>query len=238
MNSLNTPNFNLPTPLSKEENNELFIEFFNGDLLARDKLIIHNQRLAFIIAQKYATNSYEMEEYFCEGIIGLVKAVDTYNNEKIDKFSFSSYAYACINNQILLLMRYERRKTTNPISLETFFIDIDPEDKNLSLLDCVKDEDENLDEQLIKEENYTALYKSLDVLSSQEREVVIKMYGLQDIETLKATSPFDYRYGTKAYTNSQRIIGKMLNMSRTKVSYIHKSALKKLHNSLKDKIDM
>ena len=77
----------LPQKLSSEEMKQLWISKKNGDYTARDKLITYNMRLvAFEITRKFYTVDYDKEELFSVGNIGLIKAVDTYDETKKIEF--------------------------------------------------------------------------------------------------------------------------------------------------------
>ena len=72
----------LPEPLSKEEEQNYVTKFLNGDMKARDKLIEHNLRLVVFLAKKYENTKIDLEDLVSIGTIGLIKGVNTYQNDK------------------------------------------------------------------------------------------------------------------------------------------------------------
>ena len=69
-------------PLTPTEENHWIERFQNGDKEAKDILIERNLRLVAHIAKKYYSENRENEELISIGIIGLIKAVNTYNPQK------------------------------------------------------------------------------------------------------------------------------------------------------------
>ncbi len=162
-----------PKPLSAEEEKAEFQKMKNGDKKAREKLVSHNLRLVAHIVKKY-TNSLEADDLLSVGTIGLIKAVDSFDSEK--SVQFSTYAARCINNEILMLIR-SNKKHKNVVSLNSLTTNCD-EDKDLELIDVLSTDDDeiftqvenNLMVQKIKE-----IIKRLDV---RERAVIKMRYGI------------------------------------------------------------
>lgn len=107
-----------PKPLSKEVEEKLLLELENGNETAqkeaKDTLILHNLRLVAHIAKKYQSTFYDMEELISIGIVGLIKAIQTYDVKK--QIRLASYASRCIENEILMQLRIHK-KLQNEISL-------------------------------------------------------------------------------------------------------------------------
>ena len=76
------PGIQFPDSLPKEEEAALFVKAREGDLKAREKLILHNLRLVSHIVRKYYPTAPNSEDLNSIGIIGLVKAVDSFKPEK------------------------------------------------------------------------------------------------------------------------------------------------------------
>ena len=87
-----------PKPLSMAEEAELVARLANGDAEARDRLIVHNLRLAAHIAKKYASPEADSDDLVSIGTIGLIKAVNTFRPEA---GRLTAYASRCIENAIL-----------------------------------------------------------------------------------------------------------------------------------------
>ena len=93
----------LPPPLSKEEEEEYVKMFLEGDMKARDKLIEHNLRLVVFLAKKYENTKIDLEDLVSIGTIGLIKGVNTYQNDK--NIKLATYVSRCIDNEILMYLR-------------------------------------------------------------------------------------------------------------------------------------
>ena len=94
-----------PRPLSAREETEAFSALRAGDPAAREKLIRHNLRLVAHIVKKYYASSTDQEDLISIGTIGLIKAVNSFDNTKGARFA--TYAARCIENAILPQMRRE-----------------------------------------------------------------------------------------------------------------------------------
>lgn len=73
----------LPAPLKKNEEELVMKKLAEGDESARETLITHNLRLVVYIAKKFESKSASVEDLISIGTIGLIKAVRTFNPEKI-----------------------------------------------------------------------------------------------------------------------------------------------------------
>ena len=88
-----------PPPLSAAEERAAFAAKMQGDMDAREKLILHNLRLVAHIVRKYYGTAKNSEDLVSIGTIGLVKAVDTFYPTNGTRFA--TYAAKCIQNAIL-----------------------------------------------------------------------------------------------------------------------------------------
>jgi len=87
-----------PKPLSRDEEKDCLLKIALGDHAARNKLIEHNMRLVAYIVKKKYSDSKEQEDLISIGMIGLIKASETFDIKK--DISFSTYAGTCIDNTI------------------------------------------------------------------------------------------------------------------------------------------
>lgn len=201
-----------PQPLSAAQETVYLRQYQNGDMHARDILIERNLRLVAHIVKKYMNSGKETDEMISVGIVGLVKAVNTYNFEKGSRLA--TYAARCIDNELLMLMRGDR-KLSREISLYDP-IGTDKEGNEITLLSILEHEDEDIIDQLDKKQSLRKLSKILSkVLTPREYFVVIRRYGL---------------YGH--HETTQRELAEQLNISRSYVSRIEKKALEKLRLQL------
>lgn len=201
-----------PQPLSAAQETVYLRQYQNGDMHARDILIERNLRLVAHIVKKYMNSGKETDEMISVGIVGLVKAVNTYNFEKGSRLA--TYAARCIDNELLMLMRGDR-KLSREVSLYDP-IGTDKEGNEITLLSILEHEDEDIIDQLDKKQSLRKMSKILSkVLTPREYFVVIRRYGL---------------YGH--HETTQRELAEQLNISRSYVSRIEKKALEKLRLQL------
>ncbi len=194
---------NFPKPLSPKEEKECFMRLKNGDKSAKDKLLTHNLRLVVHVAKKYSGAS-ESDDLISVGSIGLIKAVNTFSYDK--NTQFSTYAARCIENEILMLLRVNKKHTAVISLNESLGKDKDGNDVTWQdIIPSTEDVSENV-ENAVLSQNLIKLAK--DSLSPREFEILTLRYGLN-------SSP--------AYT--QREIAKRLNISRSYISRLEKKAL-------------
>ena len=200
-----------PPALTQSEEKECFAMMKNGDEEARQKLILHNLRLVSHIVRKYYSNNKNQEDLVSIGTIGLVKAVDTYNTDNGTRFA--TYASKCIQNEILMSFRAEKKHSSDVSINET--IDVDRDGNPLAYIDVISS-DENISEETERKIMSERALKCIKtVLTLRERQIIIMRYGL---------------CGTQELT--QREIAEKLGISRSYVSRIEKSALEKLRSAL------
>ncbi len=201
-----------PQPLTAQEERYYVELLHQGDMQAKDILIERNLRLVAHIVKKYNNTGKDMDELIAIGILGLVKAVNTFDVGKGSRMA--TYAARCIENELLMLKRSER-KLGREVSLYEP-IGTDKEGNEISLLDIVESEEIDFVDQIDLKENIKKLYRIIETqLNSREKEIIILRYGL----------------GLKCSV-TQREIAKKLGISRSYVSRIEKKALEKLKNAL------
>ena len=196
-----------PPPLSAEREAELLEKSRNGDNDARNELIEHNLRLVAHIVKKYYNTGADQDDMISIGTIGLIKAVSTFNADK--GIHLATYASRCIENEILMFFR-NQKKTAQDVFISDP-IDTDKDGNTLTLIDVIADKSDIADEidTKIKVEKLRVILPVC--LSERERLIIEMRYGLCGREEL-----------------TQREIAKKLNISRSYVSRIEKSALEKL----------
>ena len=202
----------LPAPLTKEEEASIMKRINLGDEEAREPLITHNLRLVVYIAKKFDSNGASVEDLISIGTIGLIKAVNTFDNTRGNRLS--SYAAKCIDNEILMLLRSEK-KLGREVSLYEP-IGVDREGNEISLYDILETGGCSVPETVCKREQIRRLYRGYEVcLKEKEQKILRLRYGL---------------FGGREHT--QKEIGAILGISRSYVSRIEKSALEKLRSYL------
>ena len=162
-------------PLSPEEEKKYFEKMKKGDKLAEEILIKHNLRLVAHIAKKYKNSPISMEDLISIGSIGLMKAIKSFTYEKGN--SFSTYASRCIDNEILMTFRSDKKEASTVYLDEV--ISVDKDGNNLSLYEILKDDSKPIDEQVENKIIYKKIEKIInEKLNDREREIIFKRYGL------------------------------------------------------------
>lgn len=195
-------------PLLAEQEKEYLARCQMGDVEARNALIEHNLRLVAHVAKKYQSPDQETDELISIGIIGLIKAVMTFDPEKNSRLA--TYAARCIENELLMMLR-TRKKRMREVSMYEK-IGTDQEGRELRLMDVLESPPLDILEDMEREQNLRHLSDCLEcVLSGRELQVICERYGL---------------LGHKERT--QREIAKELGISRSYVSRIEKRAVERL----------
>lgn len=174
-----------PKPLSREEEQLFLLRLRDGTDAekesAKQKLILHNLRLVAHIAKKYNNTQREPEELISIGIVGLIKAILSYDSEK--SIRLATYASRCIENEILMSLRFSK-KFQNDISLYEP-IGTDRDGNEIVMLDVINSETPDFAEQLnLALESKKMLQAVRERLSKREQIVVIFRYGLWGQEEL------------------------------------------------------
>lgn len=196
-----------PKPLSAADEKKYLARVAQGDKEARNILVEHNLRLVAHIVKKYYTGTSDYDDLLSVGVVGLIKAINTFDAAKTRRLS--SYASICIQNEILMMFR-NNKKTQQEISLSES-VDSDKDGNNLVLMDVIAVDDdivERIDTKFKSEKLQQYINEELD---EREKTVIELRYGLN---------------GHKEKT--QREIAAMLNISRSYISRIETKALKKL----------
>ncbi|HWT75479.1 MAG TPA: RNA polymerase sporulation sigma factor SigK [Mobilitalea sp.] len=197
-----------PKPLSTKEETDYLRRCKEGDKEARDKLIEHNLRLVAHIVKKYNMIDKETDDLISIGTIGLIKAIDTFDDEK--GIRLATYASRCIDNELLMMLRSGKR-----LAKEVYLYDpigSDREGNEINLLDIIEEAEIDIVENIVLEDDIKKLYHMISkVLTDREREIICLRYGLSNRKEV-----------------TQREIANKLGISRSYVSRIEKKALKKL----------
>ena len=196
-----------PEPLSSEDEEKYVNKMLNGDNMARSKLIEHNLRLVAHIVKKFDNKNTDTDDLISIGTIGLIKGIDTY--KKNPKVKITTYAARCIQNEILMYYR-SNKKNQYTVSLNDS-IGYDKEGNEINLVDLLEDKSEDILDTIQIKDNITLLNKYLNTLNKREKDIIIKRYGLNNERDL-----------------TQKEIADSLGISRSYVSRIEKRALTKI----------
>lgn len=198
---------NFPEPLSENDEKECLEKMKKGDMEARSKLIEHNLRLVAHIVKKYA-QSTDIDDLISIGTIGLMKGVDSFDHEKNTRLA--TYAARCIENEILMHLRHEKKFSSNVSLWEP--IGYDQEGNEVSLMDILVGDGEDVCEKVDKKNNLKKLFEKIKCMKDErEKEIIELRYGL---------------WGEKPLT--QKEVANKLGISRSYVSRIEKKAIEGL----------
>lgn len=199
-------------PLSPEEESYYLQKAKAGDLSARNILVEYNLRLVAHIVKKYQTGNRSTEDLISIGTIGLIKAINTYDTDKGSKLV--TYASRCIENELLMRLRQERKEVREISLYEP--IGTDREGNEISLMDVIRIDEENVLLNVITSESLRNINELFtEILDDREQQVIALRYGLYDNQEL-----------------TQKEISNLLHISRSYVSRIEKKALLKLRRAL------
>ena len=208
----------LPPPLEEEEETRLLLLCNQGDLEARNTLIIHNLRLVVYIAKKFESTKINIEDLISIGSMGLLKGVQTFKMDK--NIKLATYASRCIENEILMFLRKTYR-IRQEVSLDEV-LSIDSEGNEMVLSDILTSEEEHVMDKMIRTEETKNLYKAVNSLKPREKEIIVLRYGLFDSEPLTQKEVADLLGISQSYISrlEKRIIDKMRHeiMGKVKVS--------------------
>ena len=197
-----------PKPLGKADEEKYVRAFHDGDMGAKEILIKHNLRLVAHVVKKY-NGAAEADDLLSCGTIGLIKAVNTF---KLDKGAqISTYAARCIENEILMFLRVNK-KHQNVASLnESFGSDGDGDE--LCLVDIVTDDAEDryegAEHRIIMRKLVREMRRRLD---PREYQIIALRYGLPGFGTANIALP-------------QREVARRMDISRSYISRIEKRAI-------------
>ena len=197
-----------PDPLTQEDEEKYLNLYLNNkDKTARDKLIEHNLRLVAHVVKKYETTRNDIDDLISIGIIGLIKGINTYSYKHNTRLS--TYCARCIDNEILMYFRNDKKNNKN-ISIDES-IGFDKDGNEITFMEILKTPKPDFIEDIHLKNNIKLLKKYINILTDREKTIIIKRYGLNNTDEL-----------------TQKEIAKELNISRSYVSRIEKRALTKL----------
>lgn len=195
-----------PKPLSAREEIETFAALRAGDRSAREKIIRHNLRLVAHVAKKYYAQPGDQEDLISIGTIGLMKAVDTFDTTR--KARFATYASRCIENELRMHFRRERRNGVVVSLQET--LEAGKEDSALTLSDVLQD-GFCMEDACERQDEARRLRRLIEGLPARERKLILLRYGLA------GQSPL-----------TQLETAQLLQISRSYVSRLETHALEQL----------
>lgn len=202
---------NLPPPLTKEKENEIFEELEKGIEENRQLLVIHNLRLVVYIARRFENTGVGIEDLVSIGTIGLIKAVNTFCPGK--KIKLATYASRCIENEILMYLRKTANKR-NELSIDEP-LNVDWDGNELLLSDVLGSDNDVVNRNLESKDEKNQLLKLVGELEERERQIMTMRFGL---------------FGSKEYTQKQ--VADILGISQSYISRLEKRIIEKLRREM------
>lgn len=200
-------NGSYPKPLSAEEEAECIAKMQKGSKSARDKLICHNMRLVAHIAKKYGKN--DLDDLISIGSIGLIKGVESYSPDK--GTTLATYLARCIENEILMTLRANKRYQNTVYLNNTLGVDNDGNEYTLYDVLAIKEDSVFHQAEIsILRENLLKCIR--ERLNEREQKIILMRYGIEE--------------GAVPLTQLQT--AKKLGISRSYISRIETRALEKL----------
>ena len=186
-----------PEPLSLEEEKKYLEKMKAGDENARNILIERNLRLVAHVAKKYSTSNVDQDDLISIGSIGLIKGINSFDTEK--SFKLATYVAKCIENEILMYLRSNKKRGADVYLNEP--IGKDKDDNEVTLQEVLENSDRNIEDIVDLKLKIKLLYdKMRKILKSREKLIIELRFGLN---------------GDKPKT--QKEIAKMMNISRSYV---------------------
>jgi len=158
---------------NKMSDEDLIKVINSGDKLALDFLIAKYKELVNMKVSRYFIVGAEKEDIMQEGLIGLFKAIKSFNPDKQN--SFKTFANMCVERQLITAIKSSNRQKHMPLnsylSLNVAAYEDDEESSILDVFDSHQIEDP-LDT-ITKKEYYKTVETAIDKhLSSFEKQVL------------------------------------------------------------------
>ncbi len=197
----------LPEPLSKEMEDYYVALKDDGDNHAKDILIEHNLRLVVFLAKKYENTGVDLEDLVSIGTIGLIKGINTFSSSK--NIKLATYASRCIDNEILMFLR-KNKKVKTEVSIDEP-LSLDGEGNELHLEDVLGTDPDVVTKGIEEETERRLMLNEVMHLKPRDRDIMILRYGLMGHDEL-----------------TQKEVAEKLGISQSYISRIEKKVIKRL----------
>ncbi len=199
----------LPEPLSKEMEDYYVMLKDDGDPKAKDILIEHNLRLVVFLAKKYENTGVDLEDLVSIGTIGLIKGINTFSKDK--NIKLATYASRCIDNEILMFLRKNKRIKAE-VSIDAS-LSLDGEGNELHLEDVLGTDKDIVSREIEENNERKIMINEILHLKPRDRDIMILRYGLMNNDEL-----------------TQKEVAQKLGISQSYISRIEKKVIKRLKN--------
>lgn len=171
--------YSLDNNFSQIKDEDLIELIKSGNKHALEHLIDRYKNLVSIKVSKYYMIGAEKEDIMQEGLIGLFKAIKSYNPDKQN--SFKNFANTCIERQLITAIKTSNRQKHMPlnsyISLNKDAYENEDDDGNTDLIDILNANviEDPLD-MITKKEYYQIVEKNIDKSLSDFEKKVLNCY--------------------------------------------------------------
>lgn len=155
---------------------ELIDKFKMGDDFALEELLKQNKPLINQIVRKYFLIGAEIDDLIQEGMIGLYRAIITFDISK--DVNFKSYARVCIERAVFNAIKSANSKKNLPLnqSISLSLQDNNDNDDDDDIVAYVTWDDSDPESILINRENYAKLFEKATQNLSVFEKNVLKLY--------------------------------------------------------------
>lgn len=203
-----------PEPLSQEEEKMYLEKMQKGDENARNILIERNLRLVAHVAKKYSSSNIDQDDLISIGSIGLIKGINSFDMNK--SFKLATYIAKCIENEILMYLRSNKKRCSDMYLNEP--IGKDKDDNEVTLQEVLENSDRNIEDVVDLKLKVKLLYEKMKKILKEREKLIIEL-----------------RFGLNGNVpKTQKEIAKMMNISRSYVSRIESKAIGKLSKEIKE----
>lgn len=202
----------LPEPLSKEEEAYYLALAKDKDVYAKDKLIEHNLRLVVFLAKKYENTKADLEDLVSIGTIGLIKGINTFSTDK--NIKLATYASRCIDNEILMFLRKNKRSRSE-VSFEDS-LSYDSDGNELHLEDVLGTDADIVTKGVEEDDDKKLMMAEIDKLDVRDKEIMVLRYGLNNHKE-----------------RTQKEVADLLGISQSYISRIEKKVIRRLKTIVK-----
>lgn len=204
----------LPAPLEPHEEAIVIDELTQKQSEEAKKMLIErNLRLVVYIARKFDNTGVGIEYLISIGTIGLIKAINTFKNDK--NIKLATYASRCIENEILMFLRRNNRLRTE-VSIDEP-LNVDWDGNELLLSDILGTDEDIVYRDLETEVDHNLLDDAISKLGEKERTIIELRYGINTIGGVEKT---------------QKEVADILGISQSYISRLEKKIIKKLRREI------
>ena len=191
----------------------------NNDAEARSRIVNSYMNMVFKIVKEtvvyYLDSASDIDDYISEGVIGLLRAIDTF--EESSESKFLSYAYVCVRNKVFIALR-KCNKVKNNYSYD--YLTDETNEKSATFKGYFVDH--SAEEAFSKIENVNVFAKMRDLawkLPDRERKIILLRYFSDKYELM-----------------SQSKIAQSIGITQPRVCRIEKKAILRLRKEMEDVI--